>query len=190
MFAALRHARSYASSYACIVLALAAGVPTFAIADEVAGPASKYITERITVAGAVEHPLVLDVAALRAFAPPQLAEVALARKAGAGDGKPDQLKGVLLRAILEKAGVVTRDHNDVKKMAVIAIASDGYKVVYSWSEIFNSAAGDGMLVYFEKNGQPLADDEGRIAMIAAKDIRTGPRHVRWLQSIEVKKIAE
>ena len=75
-------------------------------------------------------------------------------------------------------------------MAVLAIASDGYTVVFSWSEIFNSPVGDGILVFFEKDGVPLGDDEGRIALISAKDIRTGPRHVKWLQSIEVRKIAE
>ena len=37
---------------------------------------------------------------------------------------------------------------------------------------------------------PLADDEGRIALISGKDIRTGPRHVKWLQSIEVRKIVD
>ena len=39
-------------------------------------------------------------------------------------------------------------------------------------------------------GQPLADDEGRIAMVSTKDTRTGPRHVKWLQGIEVRKIVD
>ena len=75
-------------------------------------------------------------------------------------------------------------------MAIIATASDGYKVVFSWSEVFNSPLGEGVIVFFEKDGVPLADDEGRIAMVSTKDIRTGPRHVKWLQAIEVRKIAE
>ena len=40
------------------------------------------------------------------------------------------------------------------------------------------------------HNQPLGDDEGRIAMVSSKDTRTGPRHVKWLQDIEVKKIAD
>ena len=97
---------------------------------------------------------------------------------------------MLLRDILEKAVIKAPAHNDVKKMAVVATASDGYKVVFSWSELFNSPLGDGVIVFFEKDGQPLADDEGRIALISGKDIRTGPRHVKWLQSIEVRKIVD
>lgn len=34
-------------------------------------------------------------------------------------------------ALLDRAMVITRNHNDVKKMAIIVTASDGYAVVYS-----------------------------------------------------------
>ena len=162
--------------------------PTLAAGN--GAPPSTFVTDSITVSGAVENPLTLRVEDLRNFPPQQISEVPLQGRAGANVGKLIHVKGVRLRDILEKAVVVARDHNDVKKTVIIAGASDGYKVVYSWSEVFNSPLGDGVLVYFEKDGAPLADDEGRIAMISAKDLRTGPRHVKWLQSIEVKKIAD
>ncbi|SHN20486.1 hypothetical protein SAMN05192549_105361 [Duganella sacchari] len=63
-------------------------------------------------------------------------------------------------------------------------------MVYSWSEVFNTPVGNEVLVVFEKGGQALADDEGRIAMISGKDLRAGPRHVKWLKSIEIKKIVD
>lgn len=151
---------------------------------------AQYVSERISVSGLVEHTLKLRVEDLRKFPPQQLSEIPVVCQSGAELGKMENLKGVLLRDILEKASVVSQSHNDVKKMAVIATASDGYKVVFSWSEIFNSPIGDGVIVFFEKNSLPLADDEGRIAMISARDIRTGPRHVKWLKGIEVRKIVE
>ncbi len=151
-----------------------------------AAETSKYVTEKITVTGAVEHELMLSVDDLRKFA----SQVVALAQTGGKAGSLVQIKGVLLRDIIERAAVIARNHNDTKKMAVLAIASDGYTVVFSWSEIFNSPVGDGILVFFEKDGVPLGDDEGRIALISAKDIRTGPRHVKWLQSIEVRKIAE
>ena len=169
-----------------IIAAFALSGTSFA-AD--AAPAAKFVTEKITVSGAVEHQLVLDVDELRQF-PSRVNDLPLARQSGGNAGKVEKFSGVLLRDIIEKAAVISREHNDTKKMAIIAIASDGYKVVFSWSEIFNSPLGDGVLVYFEKDGAPLADDEGRIAMISTKDIRTGPRHVKWLQAIEVRKIAD
>lgn len=146
------------------------------------------MSETLAVRGAVEHPLSLSVDDLRAFPPQQLAEVMLTRQNGASAGKLENLKGVRLADLINKAVLVVHDHNDIKKMIVVATATDGYRVVFSWSEIFNSPAGDGMVVYFEKDGQPLGADEGRIAMVSTKDTKTGPRHVKWLQTLEVRLV--
>jgi len=47
-----------------------------------------------------------------------------------------------------------------------------------------------VIVYYEKNGKALDDNDGEIALISAKDIRTGPRHVKWLNGIEVRKLVD
>ena len=151
---------------------------------------AKFVTESITVSGAVKHPLKLGVDDLRKFLPQQPAEAPVICQSGSNSGKPENLNGVLLRDILERAAIISRSHNDVKKMAIIATASDDYKVVFSWSEVFNSPIGECVMVFFERDGQPLADDEGRIAMLSSKDTRTGPRHVKWLKAIEVRKIVD
>ncbi len=151
---------------------------------------SAMVTTSVSVTGAVEEALTLGVEDLRAFPTQKVTEVPIVCQTGANLGKLENFKGVRLRDIIERAKVVAPGHNDVKKMVVIAGASDGYKVVFSWSEIFNSPVGDGVYVFFEKDGMPLADDEGRIAMISTKDLRTGPRHVKWLNHIEVRKILD
>lgn len=150
----------------------------------------RYVTEKIRISGLVEHPLELSVADLRKFPPQRIGEVPVVCQSGANLGKIENLKGVLLKDILEEAGIVTKGHNDVKKMAIIATASDDYKVVFSWTEVFNSPLGDSVIVFYERDGLPLKDDEGRIAMVSAKDTRTGPRHVKWLNGIEVRKIVD
>lgn len=152
--------------------------------------ASKYLSEKVTILGAVKQKLELKPEDLRKFPPHQLGDLAVICQSGANKGKLENIKGVLLRDILTKAEIVAPGHNDVKKMAIIARATDNYQVVFSWSEVFNSSLGDGVMVFYEKDGKPLGDAEGRIALISSKDIRTGPRHVKWLQSVEVKKIVE
>lgn len=161
-----------------------------ALAGSQAVDPARFVTTSITVSGAVEHQLNLSVDELRKFPPQQVGEVPLICQSGANRGKLENFKGVRLRDILERAVVKAPAHNDVKKMVIIASASDGYKVVFSWSEVFNSPVGEGVMVFFEKDGLPLGDDEGRIAMVSTQDIRTGPRHVKWLQDIEVRKIVE
>jgi DMSO/TMAO reductase YedYZ molybdopterin-dependent catalytic subunit len=151
---------------------------------------SAFVTTSIKVHGAVEKPLTLRVEDMRAFTPEQTGEFPLICQSGANVGQMENQKGVLLKDILNKAVIQTVAHNDVKKMVIIATASDGYKVVFSWSELFNSPVGDGVMVLFEKEGKPLSDDEGKLALISTKDLRTGPRHVKWLQAIEVRKIVE
>lgn len=143
---------------------------------------------QLAISGAVTQPLTLDVAALRQFPADQIVELRLpGREAGA---PPSVLRGVRLRAVLERAQIKMTDHNTVKKLAIIASAADGYKAVFSWNELFNAALGDSVLVLFERDGKPLAPAEGPLALISGQDIRTGPRHVKWLQSVEVRQIVE
>ncbi len=139
----------------------------------------------LTVSGAVEKRLVLDAAALAAFPPAQIVEVSLPRSAGSA---PVRYRGVRLRDVLTKASIVAPGHNDIKQMLAVASATDSYVALFSWAELFNSPLGDGVLVLFEREGKALGDEEGKIALISTGDTRTGARHVKWLQSVEVRKI--
>ena len=163
---------------------LAAALPS--LAHDAAAPAPA--SSSLSVTGAVENVLTLRVDELRKYSTTQI----LTRPAlhNAADGKFSEVKGVKLRDILEQAKIVKRDHNTVKKLAIIATATDGYKAVFSWNELFNSEAGDSVLVLFERDGNPLSAEEGPLALISAKDQNNGPRHVKWLQSIEVRQIVE
>ncbi|MRX07766.1 molybdopterin-dependent oxidoreductase [Pseudoduganella sp. FT25W] len=157
-----------------------------AAAHETAPPAAP--AAQLTVSGAVQQPLSFSADELRRFPAEQIVTLQLpGRDAGA---PPSVLKGVRLRALLERAQIKTADHNTVKKLAVIASASDGYKVIFSWSELFNAELGDSVLVLFERDGKPLAPAEGPLALISGKDLRTGPRHVKWLQSVDVRQIVD
>ena len=151
---------------------------------------SQYVTTQIRVEGAVEQPLTLDVPALRAFPAQQISELKLICQSGADRGTLQNFKGVLLRDVLAKATIKAPAHNEVKKMMVVATASDGYVALFSWNELFNSKLGDGVLVVFEQNGQGLGVEEGQIALVSTQDTRTGPRHVKWLKSLAVRKVVE
>jgi hypothetical protein len=98
--------------------------------------------------------------------------------------------GCLLRDVLERAKPVERKRLDFRKSVVIATASDGYRVVFSWAELYHSPIGDGALVVYERDGKPLDDSEGRIALVSLNDTRPGPRHIKWLQSIELRVLSE
>lgn len=171
-----------------LVAALGLGLATHAHAHDTPAPAAP--SGRVAIGGAVQQSLSLGVEDLRQFPPDQIVTLPMPARAGDDPSKSSVLKGVKLKAILERAKILTADHNTVKKLAIIASATDGYKVVFSWSELFNAELGDAALVLFERDGQPLSASEGPLALISGKDLRTGPRHVKWLQSVEVRQIVD
>ena len=167
--------------------ALLAAAPAWSAAP---ASARDNMSHALAVTGVVETPLSLKVADLRLLPPANGGELAVTRHNGDKAETITSYKGVRLRDILDKAVLDAPGHNDVKKLAIIAKATDGYAVVFSWGELYNAPAGEGVIVYYEKNGKALDDNDGEIALISAKDIRTGPRHVKWLNGIEVRKLVE
>ena len=109
---------------------------------------------------------------------------------GSGDprGSIGSCRGVLLEDLIRKADVIKEEHDDTKKMFLVASASDGYKVVFSWQEIFNSPVGGGVLILFEKDGKPLDRERKRVDLISAQDMFMGSRYVKGLTNIEVAMV--
>ena len=172
---------------ACTAASLLAAAPA---AWPAPAAARDNMSHALAVTGMVETPLTLKVVDLRQLPPANGAEIAVTRHNGDKADTITSYKGVRLRDILDKAVLDAPGHNDVKKLAIIATATDGYAVVFSWGELYNAPAGEGVIVYYEKSGKALDDNDGEIALISAKDIRTGPRHVKWLNGIEVRKLVD
>jgi DMSO/TMAO reductase YedYZ molybdopterin-dependent catalytic subunit len=143
----------------------------------------------VSIEGDVKQRHSFDADALRRFAPAAHGSYKVSREV---DGrKLDMvLRGVRLAALLERAGLAERDRLDWRKTVVVASARDGYRVAFSWPELFNTEGGAQVLVAYERDGAPLADEEGPLALVAPSDIRSGPRRVKWLQRVEVKVLRE
>ena len=56
----------------------------------------------------------------------------------------------------------------------VVTATDRYRAVFSWPEITNTAVGDGVLLLFERDGKPLDEREGRIALVSTADLKARP----------------
>jgi hypothetical protein len=109
---------------------------------------------------------------------------------GSGDpkGRINHIRGILLADIINKANVIIKDHNDTKRMFIIASSDDGYATVFSWQEIFNTAVGEGIIVLLEKDGKIVYEGHGNVDLLSAKDFLTGPRYVKRLANIEIKML--
>ena len=146
----------------------------------------KYISKQVAVKGNVEHELIFNVDTLKQMKIATLENFNVVCQSGANTKVNKTCKGVLLRDILEKAVIKQSNHKD-RNFYIVAKATDNYKATFSWAEIFNNPTGDNVYVLFEENGEPIKE-QGEMILICKNDIKTGPRHVYWLNSIEVKRV--
>ena len=140
----------------------------------------------LTIAGQVKQTLTLGVDDLRKL--PVQTVVRRPEHAHKGaDGQPqdDRYTGCLLRDVLNQAGLAQAHRTDLRRSYILVTATDGYQTLFSWGEIFNSDLGDSVYVAYERNGAPIDDAEGHIAVFSLKDTAPGPRFARGVSSIQV-----
>ena len=170
-----------------LVTALALIVAAPAFSQPVPPPVSK-----LSVAGDVANPLTLDVDGLRRLPVQQLEDVRQIRGGAASPGAEQvrRYTGVLLRDVLAAAKPVEKERHDLRQSIVVVTATDGYKAIFSWAEVFLSPIGDGALVIFERDGAPLPPTEGPLALVSLRDTNPGPRHVKWLARVELRRVRD
>ena len=103
-------------------------------------------------------------------------------------GKAKDMKGVLLRDVLQTIELDADSPKVYSEYYYVCKAQDGYKAVYSWNELFNTAVGNSVYIILEKDGKNLADDEDSLLMISSEDVRTGRRYLKNLESVQVGRV--
>jgi DMSO/TMAO reductase YedYZ molybdopterin-dependent catalytic subunit len=135
--------------------------------------------------GAVDHPLSLDVAALRAYERVSLEPFDLfCFSTGQFIRSVGSYRGVPLRVLLDAAGVRQRGNMDFKRTVFLAHAHDGYAVTFSWHELFNSPIGDSVLVAYASGDVPLEIEDGLPILVSGADTVRAPRHVKRLARVD------
>lgn len=142
----------------------------------------------VQINGRVRKPLLLSMEELCAMETEVFEDLFIVCGSGNPKGCIGSCRGVLLEDLIRKAEVIREEHDDTKKMFLVASADDGHKVVFSWQEIFNSPVGGGVLILFEKDGKPLDHERKRVDLISAEDYFMGSRYVKGLINIEVAMV--
>jgi DMSO/TMAO reductase YedYZ molybdopterin-dependent catalytic subunit len=148
---------------------------------------------QLTVGGSVANPATYSVDDLKRLPVREFEDVRQIRAEGAIVGRGEQIRryrGVLLRDVLSAAGPLENERHDLRRSVVVATATDGYKAVFSWAELFLSPIGDGVLVILERDGDALPVTEGPLALLSLRDTKPGPRHVKWLAKVEIFRLRE
>ena len=138
---------------------------------------------RLEIIGAVKTPLFLSAADLKAMPRTTV-------RAGGQGGQATQVyEGVALAELLQRAGVPQGEDLGGPWMAayVVAVAADGYRVVFSLAELDAGIGDSQVLVADTLDGAPLEEGLGPFRLIVPGDKRAA-RWVRMLKSITVAGI--
>lgn len=157
---------------------------------DVPTPAQKHPvkTTRITISGNIQFTRSIAIDDLRKFKRYEVGDVQITNHAGELKGIARSLSGVLLKDILASLPLTTDNPKLFSEYYFVCKGSDGYKVVFSWNELFNTATGNSVYIVTEKDDKPIDETDESMLMISAHDVRTGRRYVKNLETIYVGRV--
>ena len=132
-------------------------------------------------------PLALKRADLESLPPQSVSSKRVVERNGARDEQTLVYSGWLLRDVLARAGFGDGQRG-ARTWVVEAVATDGYRAVFSWGELYNSALGDQVYVIGSQDGKPLDAVAGPLSLRSLADLRPGARHVRNLCALQVRPL--
>jgi len=145
-------------------------------------------TENFSIEGKVKKSLSLSLADLSSYKSYSIDSIVITNHLGERKSSLKKVKAVLLKDILDKVEIDAETPKVLSEYYLVCIASDNYKVVFSWNEIFNNDTGKSVYIITAQDGKPATGFDNRIALVSPKDQMTGRRYVKGLQKIVVERV--
>lgn len=96
-----------------------------------------------------------------------------------------QAKAVLLKDVLDSVSFDYSRGSELNAFYFVFVASDGYRLVYSYNEIFNTETGRNLYIAVELDGKPGNALPNSLLVLTTSDIKGGRRNMKWLKEIKV-----
>lgn len=144
-------------------------------------------TQAFVIEGKTKGSKTIHIDDLKKFKSTVIGDVTITNHKGEAKGVAKSLQGVLLKDILESIALDAESPKLFSEYYFTCIASDGYKVVFSWNEIFNTATGNSIYIVTQKDDKSITSSDESILMISSQDYKTGRRYVKNLEKIIVRK---
>ncbi|RZJ64264.1 MAG: molybdopterin-binding protein [Flavobacterium sp.] len=146
------------------------------------------VTTSITVEGQIAKPFTVKFDDLKSYKSQSIDSVTIWNHKMERKSSLKGIKGVLLKDVLEKAEFSVNSPKFLSEFYIVCIADDGYKVVFSWNEIFNSETGNKALIVTEIGGKPTISQKEGLILITPTDKATGRRYVKNFSKILIQKV--
>ena len=145
-------------------------------------------TENFTIEGKVKKEMTVSLADLSSYKSYSIDSIVITNHLGERRSTLKNVKGVLLKDVLDKVEIDAENPKVLSEYYFVCIASDNYKVVFSWNEIFNSNTGKSVYILTGHDGKPASASDNRIALVSPGDEMTGRRYVKGLQKIIIERV--
>ena len=102
------------------------------------------------------------------------------------------IKGIPIKRLLAtvRFDYPSQSPSMLNEFYFIFIATDGYKVVFSWNEIYNTKIGDAVFLIVGMDGKSLSTLNQRLLLMSTMDLKTGRRYIKGLSKIDVRRLEE
>jgi hypothetical protein len=149
--------------------------------------AAQNTSESFTVSGEVLKTETIDISKLPGYTQVHLDSLRIYTHDMQPKGLMKNINGVLLKDILSAIPFNNENPKVLSEYYIECSATDGYKVIFSWNEVFNSETGKHIMIITSRNGINAGQLDDRIALISPTDQATGRRYVKWLNRIIIHR---
>jgi len=145
-------------------------------------------TDSFSMTGEIKNPQSVSVREISSFNAVSLNDVVSLNHMGEAKGTMKNVKGVLLRDILKKIELTIVSPKLLYGIYIECIATDGYKTVFSWSEIMNAPSGENVFVITERDGKKLPELDDRITILQLYGPGRGHVYIKGLREIIIQSV--
>lgn len=145
-------------------------------------------SKEIVVKGEVEKAKTITIEEILSKKSVEIGDLTITNHTGEKRHTAQAMKGVLIKELLSDVVFKTDSPKYLSEFYFTFVATDGYKVVYSWNEIYNSQTGDNIYIVTEKDGKSINEMSDGILSVCTTDFKTGRRHVKTLSQIIVSRV--
>ena len=145
-------------------------------------------TDNIQIFGAIEKEVSSSIDDILKFNAVNVEDQLIYNHAGEVKDTLNHMKGVPLKDFLKDVKFNYNKPKELNEFYFVFTASDGYRVVFSWNEIYNSETGNSFYIITEMKGKSMKELDQRIVFLSSKDLKSGRPYIKCLQSIEIRNL--
>jgi hypothetical protein len=145
-------------------------------------------TDEFRITGGTKKDLVFHISDIEKYPQVEIGDIPVKNRKGEQKSMMHGVKGVLVKTILDSLDIKVDKPKEYGEYYFVFVASDDYKNIYSWSEIFNTEVGNKLYIITEKDGKSMSRMEERILVYSMADINSGLRHLKGLSRIELRRL--